>query len=145
MSYPQWTVLYNIVSEESDKWVGTGWEFFDDEAQATKCYERQIKNGNCPTKRPFYSSQDAQHLGAVHNALRRLTEEKSTGMLDENGAEIFVGDTLHCVFGYKVIVQKDHTGVYGKLICDPKDSCAEIPYNLNTGKGYFVEKREDKS
>lgn len=62
---PKWTVLYNIVSPGSN-WVGTGWEFFDQETDATACYERQIAIGNCPTKRPFNLSCDWEHLGAAH-------------------------------------------------------------------------------
>jgi len=64
---PRWTVCYNIVSPESDRWVGRGWEFFDEEYQATACYERHIKLGNCPTKRPYYHQSDYQHLGAAHH------------------------------------------------------------------------------
>jgi hypothetical protein len=60
---PRWTVHYNIVSPESDRWVGTGWEFFDNEAQATDCYRRQGKLGNVPSKRPFYPAVDTVHLG----------------------------------------------------------------------------------
>lgn len=67
MGRPRWTVCYNIVSPESDRWVGRGWEFFDEEAQATACYERQIKSGNCPTKRPYYHQVDYEHLGAAHH------------------------------------------------------------------------------
>ena len=51
---PKWTVLYNIVSLESDRFVGTGWEFFDAEEDASDCYQRHIDVGNCPTKRPFH-------------------------------------------------------------------------------------------
>jgi len=66
MKKPNWTVLYNIVSPESDKWVGTGWEFFDSERDADLCYSRQNRLGNCPTKRPYSHSVDFSHLGAAH-------------------------------------------------------------------------------
>jgi len=62
---PKWTVLYNIVSAESDQWVGTGWEFFDSEEAASRCYVRHVASGNCPTKRPYHSF-DREHLGAAH-------------------------------------------------------------------------------
>lgn len=62
---PLWTVCYNIVSSESDAWIGTGWEFFNDEANATACYQRHQRAGNVPTKRPFYNSVDVEHLGVV--------------------------------------------------------------------------------
>jgi len=63
---PRWTVVSNILSLESDKWVGTCWEFFDEESQAEECYTRQIEAGNTPTKRPYFESSDRGHLGAVH-------------------------------------------------------------------------------
>lgn len=64
---PRWTVCYNIVSPESDTWVGTGWEFFDEECAATLAYERHQRLGNCPTKRPYYHASDYEHLGAAHH------------------------------------------------------------------------------
>ena len=69
---PKWTVNYNIVSKENDCWVGTGWEFFDLESDAQKCYNRQIDLGNCPCKRPYYRKSDWSHLGAVHTDAIKL-------------------------------------------------------------------------
>lgn len=63
---PKWTVLYNIVSLEADAFVGTGWEFFALEDDASACYQRHIDVGNCPTKRPFNRKCDIPHLGAHH-------------------------------------------------------------------------------
>ncbi len=63
---PRWTVHYNIVSPESDTWVGRGWEFFDEEKDAEVCYKRQIEAGNVPSMRPYHDGVDRQHLGAVH-------------------------------------------------------------------------------
>lgn len=65
-AHPSWTVVSNIVSPESDKWVGTCWEFFDEERQAEECYTRQIEAGNTPVKRPYFEISDRGHLGAVH-------------------------------------------------------------------------------
>lgn len=62
---PNWTVLYNIVSPEDGRWVGTGWEFFDDEEDAEFCRRRHERLGNVPTKRPFHTN-DIPHLGAAH-------------------------------------------------------------------------------
>jgi hypothetical protein len=76
--FPRWTVLYNIVSKENDRWVGTAWEFFDDERDAQKCYDRQIREGNCPTKRPYYDKCDRPHLGAAHQFWLEQ-EEKGVG------------------------------------------------------------------
>jgi hypothetical protein len=61
---PSWTVVYNRVSLGS-RWIGKGWEFFDDEEWAKRRYDELVKEGHCPTKRPYHSS-DRQHLGAVH-------------------------------------------------------------------------------
>lgn len=71
MEEPKWTVHYNIVSPESDRWVGTGWEFFDNEADAQTAYERHQTLGNVPGKRPFHGGVDRQHLGAAHLFRRR--------------------------------------------------------------------------
>lgn len=65
MIKPNWTVHYNIVSKESSRWIGTGWEFFDKEEDAAHCYLRHFAIGNCPTKRPFHDT-DIKHLGAAH-------------------------------------------------------------------------------
>jgi len=73
MDKPRWTIVYNIISPENPKWIGTGWEFFDKEEDAEKCYDRHVKNGNCPTKRYYYAGIkteqnqfDYNHLGAAH-------------------------------------------------------------------------------
>lgn len=63
---PKWTVVYNITSPESEKWVGTGWEFFDLEKEASEAYQRHVNLDNCPTKRPFHID-DRKHLGACHH------------------------------------------------------------------------------
>lgn len=62
---PKWTVLYNIVTPGST-WVGTGWEFFDDEDSAQKRFDHHVAIGNCPTKRPYAHTCDWYHLGAAH-------------------------------------------------------------------------------
>ena len=62
---PKWTVLYNIVSPESQEWIGTGWEFFTNEEDADRAYTRHLKLGNVPTRRPFYPLGDNRHLGAT--------------------------------------------------------------------------------
>ena len=66
MHRPKWTVSYNISSPENLFWVGTGCEFFDKESEAQACYDRQIKAGNCATKRPYHEGADYPHLGAAH-------------------------------------------------------------------------------
>lgn len=72
MTEPRWTVVYNIVSPESSTWVGTGWEFFDTEPQAHQAFERHLALDNWPTKRPFNTKMDSQHMGAAHS-LKALT------------------------------------------------------------------------
>ena len=76
MDVPKWTVHYNITSPESERWVGTGWEFFDSEGDTEKAYRRHISLGNTPSKRPFHPS-DANHLGACH--IRKWREEMNGG------------------------------------------------------------------
>ena len=68
MKEPRWTVHYNIVSPESDAWIGTGWEFFGSEGEATAAMHRHERLGNCAGKRPYYRDCDAKHLGAVHDS-----------------------------------------------------------------------------
>ena len=61
-------------------------------------------------------------------------------MKDTQGTEIHLGDTLRSEWIYDVIVVEDpdtHEWV-GKLVCEPGDSCENIPYHLNNGKGYTV-------
>lgn len=62
---PKWTVLYNIVTPGSE-WIGTGWEFFNDEVSAQKRFDHHVAIGNCPTKRPYAHGCDWDHLGAAH-------------------------------------------------------------------------------
>lgn len=61
---PSWTVLTNLVSPERPTWTGMSWEFFDLERDAQACYDRHIKLGNCPTKRPFHQN-DTVNLGIL--------------------------------------------------------------------------------
>ena len=67
------------------------------------------------------------------------TKSKYTGYKDEKDNKIFVGDTLKSEWGYKIIVveSEDENYYYGKLICNDKHSCKDIPYSLNNGKGYI--------
>ena len=66
-----------------------------------------------------------------------LANENFTGFYDDNKQPILVGDKLKSEWGIEVIVVKDEDGDYiGKLVCDDKYSCKDIPYALNKGKGY---------
>lgn len=52
-------------------------------------------------------------------------------MKDKNGVSLKVGDVVRNRYGYDLIVSMDSDGEYfGKLICDEKDSCRNIPYFL---------------
>lgn len=62
-----------------------------------------------------------------------------TGYYDDNNNPIFVGDQLRNHFGYDVIVVVDKGGsFYCKLVCDEDNSCKNLPYSLNKGKGYKI-------
>lgn len=61
---PSWTIHYNRVNPGS-RWIGTGWEFFDEESAAKARYDELMKDGHYPTKRPYHA-EDKRHLGAVH-------------------------------------------------------------------------------
>lgn len=80
LASPRWTVVYNIVSPESDTWVGTGWEFFDNEREADMCYRRHQAAGNVPTKRQFYDSVDALHLGIADQ--KQVTADSAGAMVE---------------------------------------------------------------
>ena len=73
--YPRWTVTYNIVSPENGRWIGRGWEFFDEELEAMAAYERHGRAGNCATMRPFYRKTDIEHMGAAHQHLRTCSSD----------------------------------------------------------------------
>jgi hypothetical protein len=63
-------------------------------------------------------------------------------MNDSNGNEIKVGDVLQSDNNFRVVVAKHSNGaLYGKLICDSDNPCANLPYSLNEGRGYTVEKQ----
>jgi len=64
----------------------------------------------------------------------------NTGLVDENGDGIWVGDILESIDGYRILVcqYSDTKGFYGSLICPIDHSCRNIPYALNDGKGYIV-------
>lgn len=58
---PAWTVYSNVTSEGTT-WVGSSWEFFDDEGAADARYTELSEQGHCPTKRPYYRRADSQYL-----------------------------------------------------------------------------------
>lgn len=62
-----------------------------------------------------------------------------TEFSDDTGIPISVGDILNSKDGYSVMVCMDKDGgFYGSLICEIGDSCRDIPYTLNGGRGYIV-------
>lgn len=58
-------------------------------------------------------------------------------LIDDNGIKIKEGDILLSEYNYKVLVCKDGKDYYGALICEIGNSCRNIPYSLNGGKGYI--------
>jgi hypothetical protein len=61
---PAWTLSYNVKTPGS-RWIGTAWEFFDDEVQAQRRFDELRAADAYPTKRPYHS-YDRVHLGAAH-------------------------------------------------------------------------------
>jgi hypothetical protein len=66
-----------------------------------------------------------------------------TGYYDDDNNPIKVGDVLESEWNYKVKVVEEDGHFYGKLICKPNHSCANIPYALNKGEGYKIVKNEN--
>ena len=62
---PKWTVIYNLPTRES-AWIGTAWEFYEEESNAQRRYDELVKDGRYPTKRPYHRDNDRSHLAAVH-------------------------------------------------------------------------------
>ena len=73
---------------------------------------------------------------------KMISNKIPTNHNDDNGNPIFVGDTLLSEWNYYVTVCEDkedkHYPFYGKLVCKPTHSCANIPYALNQGEGHTI-------
>ena len=67
-----------------------------------------------------------------------MDKPENTEFLDNLGNSIYVGDILFSDDEYLVMVCKcpNENNFYGSLICEIEDSCRNIPYALNRGKGY---------
>ena len=66
-----------------------------------------------------------------------MKKDNFTGYFSDNLKPICVGDKLKSEWGYEVIVVKNGSEYYGKLVCNSKHSCKDIPYALNSGNGYI--------
>ncbi len=93
MMRPKFTVLYNIVVPGA-MWIGTGWEFFDDQEIAQARYDYHVGIGNVPTMRPYNHKCDFKHLGTVHVIAGDGPEQEKKYTLEE----IFATDE-----GYRVL------------------------------------------
>ena len=51
---------------------------------------------------------------------------------------IAIGDQLHSYWGYDVIVIKDDGELVGQLVCTETDSCREMTYHLDNGRGHTL-------
>lgn len=64
---PKFIVLYNQTNKEG-KWVGTGYQFFDDYDLALDHYHYLCyQSGLCATLRGYNEIEDCKYLGAVHS------------------------------------------------------------------------------
>lgn len=63
---PKWTVFYNITGS---RWIGKGWEFFDDRDDAKVRYDALAADGHVPTLRPWHPN-DIDDMGATHRDLK---------------------------------------------------------------------------
>lgn len=76
---PSWTIHYKI---PSISWLGSGWEFFDDEESAGDRFRELEGLGRVVVIRPYKDEFDREHLGALF----RLGDdplEKSRRILDD--------------------------------------------------------------
>lgn len=73
-----------------------------------------------------------------------MSNNKSTGYLDDFGKPIFVGDKLLSKWGFQVVVIEEDNTYSGKLVCDDNHPCKNIPYALNKGNGYTVVSDDNK-
>lgn len=59
---PSWTLFACV---PGDKYVGTCWQFFDDEEIARLAFDEATARGWVCTLRPF-AEADRRHMGAAH-------------------------------------------------------------------------------
>ena len=67
-----------------------------------------------------------------------MQNQMFTGLFDDSGSAIYVGDILSSGDGFSVTVcqREDDNSFYGSLNCEIGHSCRDIPYALNGGQGY---------
>lgn len=83
------------------------------------------------------SAADALALMSKPRRPETSRDSEFTGLYDDEGSPINVGDQLRSRHGYDVIVRRDEkNGVHGRLVCDSDHPCAHVPYHLNAGKGH---------
>lgn len=63
-----------------------------------------------------------------------------TGFKDSKGINILVGDMLESEYDFRIVVKQrsEDNSFFGALVCDEDNSCKDIPYSLNEGKGYTI-------
>jgi hypothetical protein len=144
---PRWTILYNIVC--GDGFIGMGWEFFTDEKLAQARYD-ELNIGNsdttsgkyCATKRPYHKD-DAVHLGAAHQELRKSNPAitiKTSDFKPINGSIVGMGAERIEYEG--LLAWALNTLIEGNL---PLDTPLDMKYDHNEmeRKGY-LKKHSDK-
>ena len=76
--YPRWTVHYNIVN--SSRWIGRGWEFFDEAEEAAQVANKRTEEGHSVSIRPFHPN-DIPNMGAVHRPSLKESIPRTQGKL----------------------------------------------------------------
>lgn len=95
-----------------------------------------MNNGNEITDRAVEAWEVSARGNASDGGEVEISEREE--LTDKNGHVITPGSVLWSDDGYAVIVRQADGHYYGQLICSPADSCAGMPYALNSGRRYTL-------
>lgn len=63
---PEWVLHYTILNNGCTQWLGSSYEFFNDEPVAKQRYMEKVKDGTFPTLRKYSEEHDRAHLGICY-------------------------------------------------------------------------------